>query len=103
MLDKNKKALRDASPYNAVLTREQFLFYEMRTTARLIAEGLEDSEIIERVVQENLFQYPTEKMVKRMVVARIVPDYLQFKEGITWSYITSGSLSFRKLWSNELF
>lgn len=36
-------------------------------------------------------------------IARIVPENLQFKEGITWSYITSGNLSFRKLWSNELF
>lgn len=36
-------------------------------------------------------------------IARIVPEQLQFKEGITWSYITSGNLSFRKLWSYELF
>lgn len=33
MPDKNTAALRDASPYNAAMTREQFLFYEMRTTA----------------------------------------------------------------------
>ena len=40
---------------------------------------------------------------KQDSIARIVPEYLQFKSGITWSYITSGSPSFRKLWENELF
>ena len=36
-------------------------------------------------------------------IARIVPEYLRFKEGITWSYITSSIPSFRKLNSDELF
>lgn len=36
-------------------------------------------------------------------IARIVPDNLRFKSGITWSYITSGVPSFRKLWEDELF
>ena len=36
-------------------------------------------------------------------IARIVPEILRFKEGITWSYITSGIPSFRKLCANELF
>lgn len=56
------------SPYrgSGSLTREQFLFYEMRTTAKLMADGLSDKEIIERIASENLFQYPTEKRVSRM-------------------------------------
>ena len=52
--------------YRAGLTREQFLFYETRTTAKLMSEGYGDTEIIERIQQENLFQYPTEKMVAGM-------------------------------------
>lgn len=36
-------------------------------------------------------------------IARIIPKNLRFKDGITWSYITSGTPSFRKLWSYELF
>ena len=32
------------SPYSAVLTREQFLFYEVRTTAKLVNEGLSESK-----------------------------------------------------------
>lgn len=55
------------SPYKGSgnLTREQFYFYEMRTTARLMCEGIEDSEIIDKIVSENLFQYPTERTIKR--------------------------------------
>ena len=45
MIPQNKKALKEASPYTGVITREQFLFYEMRTTARLVEEGLTAAEI----------------------------------------------------------
>ena len=63
----------NSSPYkgSAQITREQFLFYEMRTTARLMREGLEDNEVIERIVEENLFQYPTEKSIRQMAKACI--------------------------------
>lgn len=59
---------RDESPYmgSGQMTREQFLFYEMRTTARLMVEGLSEKEIIERIVKDNLFQYPTEKSIQKM-------------------------------------
>ena len=40
---------------------------------------------------------------KKDSIARIVPEYLRFKEGITWSYIATGIPSFRKLNSDELF
>ena len=64
----------NSSPYkgSAQITREQFLFYEMRTTAKLICEGLEDNEIIDRIVEDNLFQYPTEKSIRRKAKACIV-------------------------------
>ena len=64
----------NSSPYkgSAQITREQFLFYEMRTTAKLICGGLEDNEIIDRIVEDNLFQYPTEKSVRQMAKACIV-------------------------------
>lgn len=59
------------SPYRGSgnLTREQFYFFEMRTTARLLCEGLGDAEIIDRIVLENLFQYPTERTIKRAASA----------------------------------
>lgn len=57
-----------SSPYkgSGSLTRAQFLFYEMRTTARLMNEGLSDKEIKTRIISENLFQYPTEKSLEQM-------------------------------------
>ena len=59
------------SPYHgsAQITREQFLFYEMRTAAKLMCEGLNDEEIIDRIVEDNLFQYPTEKSIRQMAKA----------------------------------
>ena len=60
-----------ASPYNAGITREPFLFYEMRITAGILAEGTSDAETVDRIVQDNLFQYPTERSVKRMAGACI--------------------------------
>ena len=56
-------------PYIASLTREPFLFYEMRTTAKLMVEGLSDSEIVDRICDDNLFQYPTEKSIRKMAKA----------------------------------
>ena len=59
--------LYDDSPYKGSgnLTREQFLFYEMRTTAKLMKTGIDDAQIIESIIADNLFQYPTEKSLKR--------------------------------------
>lgn len=48
-------------PYIASLTREPFLFYEMRSTAKLMNEGLSDETIVKEIIEQNLFQYPTEK------------------------------------------
>ena len=57
------------SPYKASLTREQFLFYEMRTTAKLICEGQDDEDILTQVIADNLFQYPTEKSTRRQTLS----------------------------------
>lgn len=70
-MDKCLKALKVASPYNAAITREQFLFYEMRITAKLLNEGLDKDHVVERIISENLFQYPTEKSVRKMALACI--------------------------------
>lgn len=59
------------SPYRASITREPFLFYEMRITARLLSEGLTEQQALDRICKENLFQYPTEKTVRRMARACI--------------------------------
>lgn len=59
------------SPYKASITREQFLFYEMRTTAKLMADGLSEEEITEQIISDNLFQYPTEKSIRKIVACCI--------------------------------
>ncbi len=53
------------TPYRTI-TREQFLFHEMRIVARLIKEGKSDEQIIQEVTDNNLFQYPTERMIKNI-------------------------------------
>lgn len=55
MLEKDKIALRDVSSYNAAITREQFLFYEIRTTAKLVCEGLNNDEVVERMLKKTCF------------------------------------------------
>ena len=56
-------------PYIASLTREPFLFYEMRTTAKLLTSGLSDEDTVAQIAADNLFQYPTEKSIARMAKA----------------------------------
>lgn len=56
-------------PYIASLTREPFLFYEMRTTAKLLCSGLSEEAVVAQITNDNLFQYPTEKSVARMAKA----------------------------------
>ena len=65
------RQLKESSPYTAVMTREQFLFHETRTTAKLMETGLEKEEIVNKIILDNLFQYPTEKSVRQMALACI--------------------------------
>ena len=58
-------------PYIASLTREPFLFYEMRITAKLLNSGLSEKDTVSQITKNNLFQYPTEKSVARMAKACI--------------------------------
>lgn len=62
----NMHTANGKSLYKASLTREQFLFFEMRTTAKLLVKGLTDETIVKQIVDDNSFQYPTEKSVERM-------------------------------------
>lgn len=70
---RNPELLRykELSPYanSGSLTREQFLFYETRIVGELYLHGLTDEEIISKVFVENLFRYPTEKMLSN--IARV--------------------------------
>ncbi len=56
-------------PYNGTLTAEQFLFYEIRIVAKQYLEGHTIEEIIEDIKRDNLFQFPTERMILRIARA----------------------------------
>ena len=91
MPDISRAALQAASPYNAAITREQFLFYEMRTTAKLLCEDLTPDEVVDRIVTENLFQYPTEKSVRKMARACLRRLYALGDEALVQAIATQPS------------
>ena len=72
-MENNMASMIIESPYkgSGSITREQFLFYEMRITARLMKEGLSDEKVLHKIIEENLFQYPTEKTIKQTASACI--------------------------------
>ncbi|MDN4095593.1 DUF1819 family protein [Brevibacillus agri] len=51
--------------YSATLTGASFMFYEFKQVISLKVQGLEDSEIRERVLSENIFQYQVKASLKR--------------------------------------
>ena len=55
--------------YGGSLTREQFMFREMRIVAKLIMDGQSHDEIKEHVYIQNLFQYPTQRTIRSQVRA----------------------------------
>lgn len=55
--------------YNGALTAEQYLFHEMRITARLYLNGISVTKAAVQIKDGNLFQYPTEREVARMTRA----------------------------------
>ncbi|MDE8256649.1 DUF1819 family protein [Erysipelothrix rhusiopathiae] len=73
------------TPYIASLTREPFMYYEMTITAKLLLEGLDEDEVIEKIFKENLYQYPTERSLKtraRACIKRL--EGLDDEELLSW-------------------
>lgn len=52
--------------YNGGLTREQFLFYEIRIAVKFYLDGKALPEAVKVIKQDNLFQYPTERMISNI-------------------------------------
>ncbi len=55
--------------YSGALTAEQFLFYEIRIASRFYLDGASLDDAAAKIQEQNLFQYPTEREVKRMTRA----------------------------------
>ena len=73
------------TPYIASLTREPFMYYEMKITAKLLEKGLSEKEAIEKIFKENLYQYPTERSLKmraRACIKRL--NALGDEELVSW-------------------
>ena len=68
MRENTDKSLRDKSPYSAAITREHFLFNELKITAELLCRGLDEDTVIGHIVSDNSFNYPTDKSVKQMAI-----------------------------------
>ena len=49
--------------YNGGLTREQFLLYEIRILSGLLTDGMSYEDALKKITDENLFQFPTERMI----------------------------------------
>ena len=49
--------------YNGSLTREQFLFYEIRIASEFYLQGKTLKDATEAIREDNLFQYPTERTI----------------------------------------
>lgn len=64
-MDMNHSVLESPYKGSGNLTREQFYYFEMRTTARLMCDGLDDKTIIQKIINDNLFQFPTERTIKK--------------------------------------
>lgn len=55
--------------YNGGLTREQFLFYEIRIAAKFYKDGIDLEDALKEITTQNLFQFPTEREIKSIARA----------------------------------
>jgi len=53
--------------YSATLTGASFLLYELKQVLRLKEQGLSDSEIKRKIIDENVFEYQVTSSLKRIV------------------------------------
>lgn len=53
--------------YSATLTGASFLLYELKQVLKLKEQGLSDSEIKKKVIDENVFEYQVTSSLKRIV------------------------------------
>lgn len=96
---RNTVVTQIASPYkgSGQITREQFLFHEMRTTARLINDGIDKNAVVDKIVSENLFQYPTEKSLRAIARACLKRLYSMEDDALITAIATQPSDSSKQV------
>ncbi|RIW32677.1 DUF1819 family protein [Bacillus salacetis] len=53
--------------YNAIMTGASFLFFEFKQVIKLKLDGLTETEIRQKIVSDNIFQYEKTSSLKRMI------------------------------------
>lgn len=61
-----EKQMNQPPTYSGAITAEQFLFHEIRVASKFYLDGISVEDAIEEIKKNNLFQYPTERLVARM-------------------------------------
>ena len=84
--------------YDGALTREQFMFLEMRKVAQMTIQGMTEEEILSRVYDDNLFQYPTQREIKskcRACLKRVaqIKDMPRMMEALAEGLAADGRLA----------
>lgn len=87
--------MNEKKNYSGGITCEQFLFHEMRITAALLMQGLSCAEVQHKVYRENLFQYPTERTIKRIANACLKRIDAMESDELT-AILANGSVSVAK-------
>lgn len=85
----NNNFIKGNTPYKATITREHFLFYEMRTTSKLLSDKIDNEEVIRQITTKNLFQYPTDKSTRRM--AKLCIDRLNALNNTTLIWLMANA------------
>ena len=80
--------------YKSSITREQFLYFEMRVIAKYKAEGYSDEEIVNKTIEENLLQMPTEKSLR--ILAKSCLNRLNANDSRTIELIANASTDIAK-------
>lgn len=57
--------------YSANLTGEPYLYFELKQVAKLKLIGLSNNEIRQKIAEENLFQYDTNKSISKILSATL--------------------------------
>lgn len=68
---RNAYEASSSTKYIASITREPYMFHEMRVAAGLMSQGLSDDQILMVIMDDNLFQFPTEKSIRQLARACI--------------------------------
>lgn len=81
--------------YSANLTGEPYLYFELKQVAKLKLMGLSNKEIRQKIAEENLFQYDTNKSISKILSATL--NRVEVLDEALLDMLVNGSLQTSKL------